>query len=113
MEGLVKLMDTPFEFTGPVNLGNPSEISIIEVAELIKELIGSSSKLKFVKLPYDDPRRRCPDITMASEKLNWLPSVSLEKGLKNTINYFEDILRTSTFTLMEMKRKPRFVWPKL
>jgi len=113
IEGLIKLMDTPFEFTGPVNLGNSSEISIIEIAELIKELIDSSSKLKFVELPDDDPRQRCPDITMAREKLNWLPSISLEEGLKNTINYFEDILHTTKSTLTEMNRKPRFIWPKL
>jgi len=96
LEGLVKLMGTPFEFPGPVNLGNPSEISIKEIAELIKKLTGSSSQLIFNKLPQDDPKRRCPDITLAREKLNWLPSVSLEEGLKKTIKYFEDVLHTPT-----------------
>jgi UDP-glucuronate decarboxylase len=105
LEGLVKLMDTPFEFPGPVNLGNPVEISIKEIAELIKELTGSSSQLVFNKLPEDDPKRRCPDITLAREKLNWLPSVSLEEGLKKTIKYFEDVTQTPTSSLILKNRK--------
>ena len=96
VEGLLRMMDTPFDFTGPVNLGNPSEISIQELAKIIIRLTGSRSKLVFHPLPQDDPRRRQPDITLAREKLNWLPQVSLEEGLKKTIAYFESELSRPT-----------------
>lgn len=96
VEGLLRMMDTPFDFTGPVNLGNPSEISIQELAKIIIHLTGSRSKLVFHPLPQDDPRRRQPDINLAREKLNWLPQVSLEEGLKKTIAYFESELSRPT-----------------
>lgn len=96
VEGLLRMMDTPFDFTGPVNLGNPSEISIQELAKIVIRLTGSRSKLVFHPLPQDDPRRRQPDITLAREKLNWLPQVSLEEGLKKTIAYFESELSRPT-----------------
>ncbi len=92
VEGLLKMMVTPFDFPGPVNLGNPQEISIHELAKIIVELTGSRSKLIFQPLPQDDPRRRQPDISLAREKLNWLPRVPLEQGLKKTIAYFESEL---------------------
>ncbi|MCX7822575.1 MAG: SDR family oxidoreductase [Syntrophobacterales bacterium] len=94
IEGLIRLMNSPDEFTGPVNLGNPEEISILELAETIIEMTGSKSELLFLPLPQDDPRRRCPDITLAKTVLNWEPKVPLKEGLKKTIDYFDNCLRT-------------------
>lgn len=93
VEGLLRMMAMPADFTGPLNLGNPHEISIHELAEMILELTGSRSKLVFQPLPQDDPRRRQPDITLACEKMNWRPQVSLEAGLEKSIAYFENELR--------------------
>jgi UDP-glucuronate decarboxylase len=93
IEGLVRLMNTPDDFTGPVNLGNPHEVSILELAETIIELTGSKSEIVFKPLPYDDPRRRCPDITLARTVLQWEPKVPLIEGLKKTIEYFDNCLR--------------------
>ncbi|MEW6416576.1 MAG: UDP-glucuronic acid decarboxylase family protein [Nitrospirota bacterium] len=90
--GLIKLMDTPDDFTGPVNLGNPFEISILELAEEVLRITGSRSKITFKPLPQDDPVRRCPDITLAEERLEWRPCVSLEEGLEKTIEYFKKVL---------------------
>lgn len=92
IEGLIKLMDTADDFTGPVNLGNPSEISILELAEKVLRITGSKSKIAFKPLPQDDPVRRCPDITLAEERLGWQPRVSLEEGLEKTIEYFKKVL---------------------
>jgi len=92
IEGLIKLMNSPDDFTGPVNLGNPIEVTILELAQKIIELTGSKSKIIFKPLPADDPQRRQPDITLAKEKLNWQPKVSLEEGLKKTIEYFKQTL---------------------
>jgi UDP-glucuronate decarboxylase len=89
IEGLIRLMNTPDEVTGPINLGNPKETSILELAQKIIQLTGSNSKIVFKPLPQDDPRRRCPDITKAKLILNWEPKVSLEEGLKTTIEYFK------------------------
>ena len=91
VDGLVKLMDSPDDLTGPVNLGNPVEFSISELAHRVIELTGSKSKLVFKPLPADDPAQRQPDITLAKERLKWVPKVSLEEGLKPTIDYFRDI----------------------
>jgi UDP-glucuronate decarboxylase len=88
----VKFMDSSDDFTGPVNLGNPQEISIRELAELTVALTGSKSKLKYCSLPTDDPKQRCPDISRAREKLGWAPTTSLEAGLRMTIAYFESSL---------------------
>ena len=88
IDGLVRLMDTPDEFTGPVNIGNPIEMSITELAKKIIELTGSKSKLVEKPLPEDDPLQRCPDISLAREALRWEPQVSLEKGLASAIAYF-------------------------
>jgi UDP-glucuronate decarboxylase len=79
-------------FTGPVNLGNPTEFTIKEIAEKIITLTGSKSKLAYKPLPQDDPKQRRPDITLAKEKLNWQPEVRLEDGLKRTIDYFRKII---------------------
>lgn len=93
IEGLIRLMKSPDEFTGPVNLGNPHEVSILELAETIIEMTGSKSELVFLPLPQDDPRKRCPDITLAKTALNWEPKVSLREGLQKTIDYFDNCLR--------------------
>jgi UDP-glucuronate decarboxylase len=92
IEGLIKLVDTPDDFTGPMNLGNPSEISILELAEKVLRITGSKSKIAFKSLPQDDPVRRCPDITLAEERLGWQPLASLEEGLEKTIGYFKKVL---------------------
>ena len=88
IEGMIRLMNTE-DFIGPVNIGNPSEFTIGELAEKIVKLTGSKSKIVFKPLPSDDPRQRQPDISLAMEKLNWKPAVELEKGLCKTIEYFQ------------------------
>ncbi|MBF0525769.1 MAG: SDR family oxidoreductase [Deltaproteobacteria bacterium] len=93
IEGLVRLMNGPDEFVGPVNLGNPSEFSIEDLARKIIGLTGSKSELVLKPLPQDDPRQRRPDISLANQNLGWSPSVSLEHGLFKTIEYFEQLLR--------------------
>jgi UDP-glucuronate decarboxylase len=95
VRGLVRLMESPDEVTGPINLGNPDEFSMLELAEKVIELSDSSSSIAFSALPQDDPRQRRPDIDKAEEQLGWAPSVKLEQGLKETIAYFDDLLRTS------------------
>lgn len=92
VQGLLLMMDTSFDFPGPLNLGNPGEYTIGELAEKIIALAGSSSKIIYRPLPEDDPRRRRPDIALAREKLGWQPAVELEEGLKKTIAYFEKTL---------------------
>lgn len=92
--GLIRLMNTPDSFTGPVNLGNPEEITILELAEKILKLTGSRSKITFLPLPEDDPVRRKPDITLAGANLDgWRPQVPLDEGLKLTIAYFRSLLK--------------------
>jgi len=90
--GILRLMDSPKGFTGPVNLGNPREFTMIALAETILRLTGSSSPLVMKPLPVDDPRQRCPDISLARDTLGWQASTPLEDGLKKTIAYFEDLL---------------------
>jgi UDP-glucuronate decarboxylase len=92
IEGFLRMMDTEAGFTGPVNLGNPNEFSMLELAEKILQLVGGKSKLVFHPLPTDDPKQRQPDIALAKEKLNWEPVVQLEDGLKETIAYFKGLL---------------------
>lgn len=92
VEGLVRLMAAPDDFTGPVNLGNPRESSIRELAETIVRLTKAKSKLVKKPLPADDPMQRCPDISLAKAKLGWRPKVKLEDGLKETIRYFKETL---------------------
>lgn len=93
IEGFMKMMDSPDEFTGPVNMGNPNEITILELAEEIIRLIDSKSKIIHVELPKDDPVRRRPDITKAKKDLAWEPVIPLEEGLKKTIEYFRNVLQ--------------------
>ena len=95
IEGFVRLMNSPEELTGPVNLGNPNEFTIRELAEKVIELTGSGSKLIFKPLPEDDPKQRQPDISLARTKLDWAPSVELKEGLVKTITYFDELLKTS------------------
>jgi UDP-glucuronate decarboxylase len=91
VEGLVRMMNGPDEFVGPVNLGNPGEYSMLELAESIVRLTGSKSRLEFKPSPMDDPRRRRPDIRLAKEKLGWEPQVKLQEGLQKSIAYFREI----------------------
>jgi UDP-glucuronate decarboxylase len=93
IELMIRFMDAEDSFTGPMNMGNPGEFTIRELAEKVLELTGSSSKLSFVDLPLDDPRQRKPDITLAREKLGWTPVVQLEEGLRKTIDYFDNLLK--------------------
>lgn len=88
VEGWLRLMDTPAGFTGPVNIGNPNEFTMLELAERVIELTGSSSQLKYLPLPKDDPTQRQPDIAIARSRLGWEPSVQLREGLSRTIAYF-------------------------
>ena len=90
IEGMVRMMNTEDEFIGPVNLGNPNEFSILELAEKVIQLTGSKSKLVFKPLPHDDPKQRQPDITLAKEKLNWQPTIELEDGLQKIVEYFKE-----------------------
>jgi UDP-glucuronate decarboxylase len=92
IDALLKFMAAPDDFPGPLNLGNPAEVSMLELAELIIRLTGSRSRIAFRPLPVDDPRRRCPDINLARARLRWEPVVPLAQGLERTIDYFEDIL---------------------
>ena len=94
VDGLLRLMATPEDVTGPVNLGNPVEFTIRQLAELVISLTGSSSKLVNHPLPEDDPRQRCPDISMAQKLFDWAPKVQLREGLTKTIEYFEQLLRS-------------------
>jgi len=93
LNGMIKMMATGDEFIGPVNIGNPGEFTIKELAEKVISMTGSKSKLKFYPLPSDDPLQRKPDISLAKEKLNWEPSINLETGLKKTINFFDKLLK--------------------
>jgi UDP-glucuronate decarboxylase len=92
VEAFIRLMDTPDDFPGPVNLGNPGEFTILELAETIIRLTGSASKIGFEPLPQDDPLQRKPDIGLAREKLGWEPKVKLEEGLARTIAFFKSII---------------------
>jgi len=89
IDGLIRLMASPSDFTGPVNLGNSSEYSMIELATMIKELTGSASEIVFHPLPEDDPKQRQPDITLAKTALCWQPSVPVREGLRHTVEYFK------------------------
>lgn len=88
----MKLIDTPQSFIGPINIGNPHEITILELAEIIVRMTKSKSKIIRKPLPQDDPTRRCPDIGLAKKQLKWAPKVALEEGLKETIHYFKQVL---------------------
>lgn len=92
VEGFVRLMASGDDVTGPVNLGNPGEFTIKQLAELVIEKTGAKSQLVYKPLPEDDPMQRCPDITLAKEALDWTPRVQLEQGLEKTIAYFESLI---------------------
>jgi len=91
--GLIRLMDTGDDFTGPVNLGNPVEFTINELAEMIIKLTGTKSKIIYKPLPQDDPKQRQPDISLARKELGWEPEVGIEEGLMKTIEYFREVLK--------------------
>jgi len=92
INSFIKFMDTRKEIFGPINLGNPGEFTMIELAEIIIKLTNSNSNLTFKPLPKDDPKKRCPDISLAKKELDWEPQISLKDGLYKTINYFEKII---------------------
>jgi len=92
IEGMIRLMNSRDGFTGPVNIGNPGEFTMIQLAEAVIRLTASQSKLIFMPLPQDDPLQRQPDITLAKKELNWEPTITLDEGLKKTIDYFKKIL---------------------
>jgi UDP-glucuronate decarboxylase len=98
VDALIRLMQTPTACTGPINLGNPHEFTILELAQLIIRLTGSKSKIISVGLPQDDPERRRPDISLAKSTLDWFPKVQLEEGITKTIGYFEDLLRLGSIS---------------
>jgi UDP-glucuronate decarboxylase len=93
IDGMIGLMATPASVTGPINVGNPTEFTILELAAQVIELTGSSSKIVHRAKPQDDPRQRRPDISAAQKMLGWTPRIALEEGLKTTINYFEKLLQ--------------------
>lgn len=93
IEGMIRMMNTEEGFTGPVNIGNPNEFSILELAQKVIELTGSKSKIKYIELPSDDPTQRKPDISLAIDKLSWEPKVQLNEGLIKTIEYFDNVLK--------------------
>ena len=93
IEGMTRMMATGEDFTGPVNIGNPKEFSILELAEKVINMTGSKASIIFKPLPHDDPKQRQPDITLAKEKLNWRPEVELDEGLQRTIEYFTQIIK--------------------
>jgi UDP-glucuronate decarboxylase len=96
IDGLVRLMSTPNEVIGPINLGNPTEFTILELASLVIELTGSRSRIVHRPRPQDDPRQRRPDISKANDLLAWAPKTKLREGLTRTINYFEGLLSDGT-----------------
>jgi len=93
VEGITKMMNSREDFVGPVNLGNPTEFSILELAKKIIKLTGSKSKIIYKPLPEDDPKQRQPNIKLANKELKWEPKIQIDKGLKNTIDYFERLLK--------------------
>jgi UDP-glucuronate decarboxylase len=94
IEAFVRTLGTEADFTGPVNIGNPGEYTMLELAQTVLRLVGGPSRLRFEPLPPDDPRQRQPDISLALERLGWAPQVALEDGLKETIRYFRQLLAT-------------------
>jgi UDP-glucuronate decarboxylase len=101
IEGIVRLMDTPDEVTGPMNLGNPVEFTIRQLAELVIEIVGPKSRLAYKPLPSDDPKQRQPDITLAKETLNWEPKIALRDGLFKTIEYFDAQLSNGKYLMKQ------------
>jgi UDP-glucuronate decarboxylase len=104
VEAFLRLMETSADVTGPINIGNPNEFTIKELAEAVIELTGSKSKLTYQPLPSDDPRQRQPDIAKAKQMLGWEPKIQLREGLAKTIAYFEQLLRENDPIMASMKR---------
>jgi UDP-glucuronate decarboxylase len=98
IEGFIRMMAASDDFTGPVNLGNPNEFSILELAERVIALTGSTARIVYQPLPEDDPLQRQPNITLAKEQLGWEPKIQLEEGLKRTIDYFKNMTVRSEAT---------------
>jgi UDP-glucuronate decarboxylase len=92
IDAFIRLMDSPDDFTGPVNLGNPREMTILELAKMVIKLTGSTSGIQFKDLPVDDPYRRRPGIGLAKKYLKWSPTIGVEEGIKKTITYFQEVL---------------------
>jgi UDP-glucuronate decarboxylase len=93
VEGMIRMMETRDDFTGPVNIGNPGEFTMLELAEKVIELTGSASRIVFEPLPQDDPRQRKPDISLAAKELGgWQPTIKLDEGLQYTIDYFKKLI---------------------
>jgi len=92
IEAILRMMATPHEVTGPINIGNPTEFTIRELAELVVEITGSKSKLVYRPLPSDDPKQRQPDISLAEATLDWRPKIALREGLAKTIAYFDQLI---------------------
>jgi UDP-glucuronate decarboxylase len=97
VEGLIGLMESSDDFTGPLNLGNPGEFTILDLAQKVIELVGAKSKIIHEPLPQDDPKQRQPDITLAKQQLQWQPKVPLEEGLKKTIAYFDELFGEESY----------------
>jgi UDP-glucuronate decarboxylase len=93
IRGFIALMDAPDSVTGPINLGNPGEFTIKQLAEIVVEMTGSRSKIEYRPLPQDDPTQRCPNITKAQDHLGWQPTIPLKQGLEKTITFFDELLR--------------------
>ena len=89
---MAKMMNSRKGLIGPINIGNPAEYQIIEIAETVLRLVGGQSKIAFMPLPADDPQQRCPDISLARQELDWEPMVQLDDGLAETINYFRQMI---------------------
>jgi UDP-glucuronate decarboxylase len=107
IEALLAFMDAPSGVSGPINLGNPEEFTVLELAELVIELTGSRSHLMFLGLPHDDPTQRCPDIGRARRELGWQPRVPLRDGLIHTINYFDQVLSQQRTPVRRRKKVAR------
>ena len=95
MDGLVKLMATRDEVTGPINIGNPNEFTMTELAELVSEIVGSSAGVEYRPLPADDPTQRQPDISLARSTLGWQPTIELREGLGATVEYFRTLTKAA------------------
>jgi UDP-glucuronate decarboxylase len=106
IDGLVRLMDSADRVTGPINIGNPSELTILQVAAMVIELTGSRSRIVHRLRPQDDPQQRSPDISKADEVLGWAPVVPLKEGLARTICYFEELIRDGSIRSMIAKQEP-------
>ena len=92
VDGMIRLMESPADFTGPVNIGNPEEFTVLELAEKVLRFTGSKSKMRFLPLPQDDPTKRQPDISLARHVLGWEPRIRIDEGLQKTVDYFRNLI---------------------